>query len=83
MHSAALFGLFALMTGAPHGFDDDLAFLKQHTEVVVLGDATGARVAVVPAWQGRVVTSTVGGPAAPSYGWINRELVASRKRSRT
>jgi hypothetical protein len=25
------------------------------------------------------VTSTVGGSAAPSYGWINRELVASRK----
>jgi hypothetical protein len=79
MHSAALLGLFALMTDAPHGFDDDLAFLKQYTEVVVLGDDTGARIAVVPAWQGRVVTSTVGGAAAPSYGWINRELVASRR----
>ena len=79
MHSAVFLGLLALVTGAPHGFDDDLAFLKQHTEVVVLGDATGARIAVVPAWQGRVVTSTVGGLAAPSYGWINRELVASKK----
>jgi hypothetical protein len=79
MHTAALLGLLALMTGAPHGFDDDLAFLRRHTEVVVLGDDGGARVVVVPAWQGRVMTSTVGGPAAPSYGWINRELVASRK----
>jgi len=79
MHTAAALWLLALMTGAPSGFDDDLAFLRQHTEVVVLADDTGARIAVVPAWQGRVATSTVGGPAAPSYGWINRELVASRK----
>lgn len=71
--------LVALTAAPPHGFDDDLAFLRQHTQVVVLGDPGGARVAVVPAWQGRVATSTVGGPAAPSYGWINRELVASRK----
>ena len=64
---------------APASFEDDLAFLRQHTQVIVLGDAPGARIAVVPAWQGRVATSTTGGPAAPSYGWINRELVASRK----
>jgi len=79
MHTVAALGLVALMTGPPSGFDADLAFLRQHTEVVVLGDPGGARLAVVPAWQGRVATSTVGGPAAPSYGWINRELVASRK----
>ncbi len=59
------------------GFDADVAFLRRHTAVVVLGAAPGARVAVVPAWQGRVATSTIGGPAAPSHGWINRELVAS------
>ncbi|MFI5169622.1 MAG: DUF6786 family protein [Vicinamibacterales bacterium] len=64
---------------APASFEDDLAFLRQHTQVIVLGEAPGARIAVVPAWQGRVATSTTGGPAAPSYGWINRELVASRK----
>ena len=79
MHTVAALGLVALMTGPPSGFDADLAFLRQHTEVVVLGDPGGARLAVVPARQGRVATSTVGGPAAPSYGWINRELVASRK----
>jgi hypothetical protein len=60
-------------------FDDDVAFLRQRLEVVVLGEDTGARVAVVPAWQGRIVTSTVGGATAPSYGWINRELAASGK----
>jgi Family of unknown function (DUF6786) len=64
---------------AQHTFDDDVAFLRQRLEVVVLGEEKGARVAVVPAWQGRVVTSTIGGPEAPSYGWINRELAASGK----
>jgi hypothetical protein len=79
MHTIAALGLFALMAGAPQGFDDALAFLRQHTEVLVLGEEAGARVAVVPAWQGRVVTSTTGGPRGASYGWINRELVASRR----
>jgi hypothetical protein len=60
-------------------FDDDVAFLRQHAVVVVLGEAPGARVAVVPAWQGRVITSTVGGLAPASYGWINRELIGSRQ----
>ena len=64
---------------APASFEEDLAFLRQHTQVIVLGDEPGARIAVVPSWQGRVATSTIGGPAAPSYGWINRELVVSRK----
>jgi hypothetical protein len=79
MHSAAWLVMIALTAEPPNGFDIDLAFLRQHIEVVVLGDDGGARVAVVPAWQGRVAPSTVGGAAAPSYGWINRELVASRK----
>ena len=59
-------------------FGDDLEFLKQHTDVVVLADAEGkAQVAVVPAWQGRVMTSTADGAAGASFGWINRELIAS------
>jgi len=64
---------------AQHTFDGDVAFLRQKLEVVVLGEDGGARVAVVPAWQGRVATSTVGGASAPSYGWINRELAGSGK----
>ena len=59
-------------------FGDDLEFLKQHTDVIVLADAEGkAQVAVVPAWQGRVMTSTADGAAGASFGWINRELIAS------
>jgi len=63
-------------TGA--NFGDDSAFLKKHTEVIVLSDKAGmAKVAVAPAWQGRVMTSTTGGDAGQSFGWINRELIAS------
>lgn len=64
---------------APATFADDLAFLKGHVETVVLSDAGGARVALVPAWQGRVVTSSARGDQGASFGWINRELVASGK----
>ena len=65
---------------APEGilFKDDLAFLKTHTKVVVLAGADGlAQVAVNPDLQGRVMTSTAGGPEGLSFGWINRELLAS------
>ena len=59
-------------------FGDDAAFLKSHTEVLVLSDKTGkAKVALAPAWQGRVMTSTAGDDAGLSFGWINRELIAS------
>lgn len=61
-------------------FGDDAAFLKDHTGLIVLSDKTGlAKVAVAPAWQGRVMTSTAGGEAGRSFGWINRELIASGK----
>jgi len=67
---------------APHlgaaTFGDDLALLKKHTEVIVLQDGA-ARVAVVPAWQGRVATSSAAGDDGYSFGWINRELVESGK----
>ncbi len=65
---------------APEGvlFRDDLAFLEQHTRPIVLIDATGqARVAVSPDLQGRVMTSTAGGPDGPSFGWIGREAIAA------
>src|SRR5882757_2555257 len=61
-------------------FADDLAFLRKHTSVVLLADTAGqAQVAVAPAWQGRVMTSTAGGGTGTSYGWVNRDLIASGK----
>ena len=58
-------------------FKDDLAFLQQHTKVVVLGAGGAAQVAVNPDLQGRVMTSTADGPGGPSFGWIGREAIAS------
>jgi len=65
-----------MKTNATTTFGSDLEFLKQHTEIHVLQDATsGARVAVAPAWQGRVMTSSIGGDTGESLGWIHRENV--------
>ncbi|HUV14437.1 MAG TPA: DUF6786 family protein [Acidobacteriota bacterium] len=59
-------------------FGKDLEFLKKHTDVVVLSsESAQSQVVVVPAWQGRVMTSTSGGLAGASYGWLNYELIES------
>jgi hypothetical protein len=61
-------------------FGGDLAFIKKHTEVVVLSDASGqGQVAVAPGYQGRVMTSSAEGAKGLSFGWINRGLIASGK----
>ncbi len=58
-------------------FDDDVAFLKQHVDTIVLTDGAQAQVAVCAAYQGRVMTSTARGGAGASFGWVNRELISS------
>lgn len=71
-------------TGAPPAggpFSSDVAFLRQHTDVVLLTDASGgAQVAVAPGYQGRVMTSTTGGSDGPSFGWIGRAAVSAGSR---
>lgn len=65
---------------APEGvlFKDDLAFLQAHARPIVLSAPDGrAQVIVSPDLQGRVMTSTAAGPDGLSFGWINRELLAS------
>jgi hypothetical protein len=72
----------AAMTSRAHAatFGADAAFLKNHTDLIVLSDEKGqAQVAVAPAWQGRVMTSTAGAEGGLSFGWINRELIAAGK----
>ncbi len=65
-------------TARAETFGEDLEFLRKHTPLVVLSDEAGqAQVAIAPQYQGRVLTSTSGGAAGMSYGWINRELIAS------
>ena len=58
-------------------FDSDLQFLQAHTKIVLLSEPSGAQVAVAPAYQGRVMTSTTGGTDAPSFGWLGRAAIAS------
>lgn len=59
-------------------FQEDVAFLKQFTEVIVLEEPEGdGRVAVAAALQGRVMTSSAKGLPGRSYGWINRKLFES------
>ena len=67
-------------TTTKQAFNDDVAFLQKHTNVVILMDKSGqGRVAVLPKMQGRVMTSTAAGPNGYSFGWINREFVAAGK----
>lgn len=59
-------------------FGNDLEFLERHVDVLVLTDATGdSRVAIVPQWQGRVMTSSNQGTEGASFGWVNYQLIES------
>jgi hypothetical protein len=64
--------------GAARTFGEDHDFLCEHTDTLLLSDPAGAaQVAVAPAYQGRVMTSSARGNAGASFGWINRPVIAS------
>ncbi len=54
-------------------------FLAKHTRVIELANDRGARVAICPEFQGRVMTSTCGGPEGESFGFINRAFIEAGK----
>lgn len=59
-------------------FGEDAAFLAKHQKTIVLSSKDGrAKIAVVPAYQGRVLTSTAGGDGGTSYGFIKYDLIES------
>lgn len=61
-------------------FGQDVEFLKQHVETIVLQSNTGkAQIVVVPGYQGRVMTSTAKGPEGTSFGWINYDYIKAGK----
>ncbi len=68
-----------LRKGKPMSYADERDFLAEHTKLIELADQRGARVAVCPEWQGRVMTSTCGGLQGPSFGFINREFIVAGK----
>jgi hypothetical protein len=65
---------------ASTSFEQDVAFLEHHLKggLIVLSDGAAGRIAVSPAYQGRVMTSAVATGEA-SLGWINRPFVTAGK----
>ncbi|MCK9325001.1 MAG: hypothetical protein M0P69_05855 [Bacteroidales bacterium] len=61
-------------TFQPGSFGYDLEFLSKHKKTIVLQRGE-AMLAIVPDYQGRVMTSTASGKAGPSFGWINYGLI--------
>lgn len=51
------------------------AYLARHTDVTELTDGRDARVAVCPAWQGRVMTSSCRGEKGLSFGFVNEDFI--------
>lgn len=55
-------------------------FEKHQVDYLELSSPDGlSRVIVVPAWQGRVMTSTAGGEQGNSFGWVNYSFIESGK----
>lgn len=65
--------------GEAMSYGEARAFLARSTEVVELTDGREARVAVCPAWQGRVMTSTCAGVEGPSFGFLNQAFIEAGK----
>ena len=65
----------ATAKGEQMSYAEAKAFLAAHTQVLELSDGRGARVAVCPQWQGRVMTSSCDGPEGRSFGFIHREFI--------
>ncbi len=59
----------------PNTFGKDVEILQKSTDAVVLRQGEAA-IIVVPAFQGRVMTSTASGDGGPGSGWINHALVS-------
>lgn len=74
--TAPLFLLFTgfLSAAPPSNYGEDVAFLRKHTRVIEL-KLDDAAVAIAPAYQGRVMTSTATGNSGYGFGWLNHKLI--------
>lgn len=59
-------------------FGNDRDFLKEHVTVLELG-RDSSKILISPQLQGRIMTSTAEGDQGYSYGWINYDLIRSRR----
>ena len=57
-------------------YGNNVDFLKKYVDVIELKSGRSS-VAIVPGWQGRVMTSTAEGINGFSFGWINQKLISS------
>ena len=71
--------LAAETKGKTMSYGEARDFLAKHTELVELINDDGARVAICPEWQGRVMTSTCGGMEGLSFGFVNDEFITAAK----
>jgi hypothetical protein len=62
---------------AKNTYAADVAFLARRAKVIEIAGSDDARVAVVPDYQGRVMTSTLAGGQGASFGWINSTFIES------
>ncbi len=61
--------------GGPMSYGEAREFLAKHTKLVELTNEQGARVAICPELQGRVMTSSCDGLDGLSFGFINKEFI--------
>jgi hypothetical protein len=57
-------------------YSSDVAFLKEHEDVIELGTGKGPGLVIVPAFQGRVMASTFDVETGVGNGFINYDVVA-------
>ena len=62
---------------AENTYGQDLALLAGQTDIIELAETDLASVAVSPAYQGRVMTSTLAGGDGASFGWLNGDFIAA------
>ncbi len=67
-----------MTTDSTKQYGYNVNFLKKYVRVIELKSGISS-VAVVPDWQGRVMTSSSDGLNGFSFGWINHDLVSSGK----
>lgn len=60
-------------------YSRDVQFLRERTDIVELKGAGQDVLAVAPAYQGRVMTSSLAGGEGQSFGWLNDKFLASGK----
>lgn len=67
-----------MITDSLNQYGYNRKFLEKYIQVIELKYGQSA-IALIPAWQGRVMTSTAEGDNGFSFGWINRNLIAAGK----